>query len=364
MVRDSGNNRGKTAITPSRRPRIQDVASLAGVSLGAVSAVLNGNGRLSAATRDRVRSAIRNLGYRPDLYASNLARRQTHVLGLIVSNLQNPFFSETAQAIEEEAARRNYQVSLMATNFSPERQRSAIERLLGARVAGIAVITSEHDKAARRLLVSSRIPSVFLDVARPVKSSAAIQVDSMGGMRSAVEHLIELGHRKILFVRSAHDQKVALLSHTLRNDGFTAAVRAYRRLGVIASVVDADGSDAAASERAVLSALGRTSFTAVVAINDVAAMGVCRGLQANGLKVPDDVSVVGFDDTYFARFLNPPLTTVRIPCDQLSRKAVELLMTSTMKHGSNKLYKLETALVVRESTGPPCPVAKTVSGFR
>lgn len=350
MAEDSKEPHHKLTNT-TRRPRIQDVAALAGVSLGAVSAVLNGNGRLSTATRDRVRSAIKSLGYRPDLYASNLARRQTRVLGLVVSNLQNPFFSETAQAIEEEAARHNYQISLMATNFSPERQRAAVERLLGARIAGIAVITSEHDKAARRLLISSGVPSIFLDVAKPVKSSAAIQVDSLGGMRSAVEHLIELGHRKILFVRSSHDKNVPLLSHTLRDEGFAAAVHTYRKLKLTTNVVDVDGSDAGAGERAILSAIGRIPFTAVVAINDVIAMGICRGLQASGLRIPDDVSVVGFDDTYFARFLNPPLTTVNIPCGQLGRIAVEALLPSSSQN--SRAFLLKTSLSVRESTAPP-----------
>lgn len=339
--------------SPATRPKIQDVAALAGVSLGAVSAVLNGNGRLSASTRKRVQSAIQRLGYRPDLYASNLARRRTRVLGVVVSNLQNPFFSETAQAMEEEAAAHGYQISLMATNFSPVQQRAAVERLLGARVSGIAVITSEHDQDARKLVIAGGIPSVFLDVIRPIENSASLRVDSRGGMKAAVEHLIALGHRDILFIRTSQDGQSQLLSHKLRNAGFAAAVRACGSARLRSHTIDIAGPSADAGERAIASALDRVRFTAVVAVTDLIAMGIYRGLQARELRIPHDVSVVGFDDTYFAPFLNPPLTTVKIPRDQLSRMAVEALLKPAHPSRKQQALCLATSLVVRESTARP-----------
>jgi LacI family transcriptional regulator len=343
----------RNEVSPATRPKIQDVAALAGVSLGAVSAVLNGNGRLRASTRKRVQAAIQRLGYRPDLYASNLARRRTRVLGVIVSNLQNPFFSETAQAIEEEAAAHGYQISLMATNFSPAQQRAAVERLLGARVSGIAVITSEHDQEARKLVIAGGIPSVFLDVIRPLENSAALRVDSRGGMKAAVEHLIALGHRDILFVRNSQGGQSQLLSHKLRDAGFAAAVRACGSAQLRTDTVDIAGPAADAGERAIASALGRVRFTAAVAVTDLVAMGIYRGLQAHELRIPHDVSVVGFDDTYFARFLNPPLTTVKIPCDQLSQMAIEALLKPANQSEKQLALSLATSLIVRESTAQP-----------
>lgn len=353
-----GNSVAKEA---RKKPKIHDVATLAGVSLGTVSAVLNGNGRVSMATRNRVRAVIASLGYHPDLYASNLARKSTQVLGLVVSNLQNPFFAEAAQAMEEEAARHNHQISLMATNFSPERQRAAVERLLGARIAGIAVISSEHDKGARELVLASGVPSVFLDVGKSVKNSATICVDSRGGMQAAVEHLIELGHRDLLFVRNSENGSgTVLLSHKLRDEGFAAAVRAYSSLRLNTNTVDIAGPGADAGERAIASVIGRVRFTGVVTVTDTVAMGVYRGLQACKLRIPHDVSVVGFDDAYFSRFLNPPLTTVSISREHLSQMAVEALLQPQLQSGRGRSFKLATHFILRESTAPPNPKSRTM----
>jgi DNA-binding LacI/PurR family transcriptional regulator len=326
------------------------VAIRSGVSLGTVSAVLNGNGRVSDATREHVRSAIRELGYHPDLYASNLARRQTQVFGVVISNLQNPFFAETAHALEEEAQRHGYQISLMATNFSPERQRAAIKQLLGARIAGLAVMTSEHDEEARQLVDESGTRAIFLDIGEPSQNTSIIRVDSRGGMRAAVEHLLELGHRDLLYVRNSQKTtEQGLLSHQLRNQGFASAIRACKVPGLSTTIVDIAGPGADAGEQAIASVYGKKRFTAVIAVTDTVAMGVYRGLQARGVRVPQDVSVVGFDNTYFTRFLNPPLTTVDVSRVDLSRLAVAALLGPE----PNRLLSLPTTLVIRESTATP-----------
>ena len=285
--------------------------------MGTISAVLNGNGRVSNTTRSHVQAVISELGYHPDFFASNLARRHTQVLGVVVSNLQNPFFAETAQAIEDEAARYGYQISLMATNFSPEHHRAAVKQLLGARISGIAIMTSEYDAVARQLILASGVPSVSLDVGKLAKHSSIIRVDSRGGMRTVVEHLIELGHRDLLFVRNSYKKDgQRLFSHKLRDEGFAAAVRACRVGRLKTNMVDISGPGADAGERAIASVFGKIHFSAVIAVTDMVAMGVYRGLQARGIRIPEDISVVGFDNTYFSRFLNPPLTTIDIPrCD-------------------------------------------------
>lgn len=314
--------------------------------------MLNNNGRVSEATRSHVQGAIAQLGYSPDLYASNLPRRQTRVFGVIVSNLQNPFFAETAQAIEEEAARHGFQVSLMVTNFSPEQQRIAVKQLLGARLAGIAVITSEHDEASRQMIADSGVRAVFLDSGRPDANVGIIRVDSRGGMKAAVSHLIELGHRRLLFVRNSQEVSgPPLLSHLLRDQGFRAAVRGYSGAELKVTVVDKLGPGADAGERAVAEVFGKVHFTAVIAITDMVAMGVYRGLQARGVRIPTDVSVVGFDNTYLSRFLNPPLTTVDVSRSELSRMAVETLLTEGA--GTPKVAHLRTSLMLRDSTASP-----------
>ncbi len=342
--------RGEQTSTKGERPKIHDVAALAGVSTGTVSAVLNDKGRISDDTRERVQSAIDTLNYRPDLYASNLARRQTLLLGVVVSNLQNPFFAETAQAVEEEAARHGYQISLMATNFLPEQHRAAVKHLLGARIAGLAVLTSEHDEPSRKLVLASGVPAVFLDIGRPSEMLSILRVDSRGGMRAAVEHLIQLGHRDLLFVRNS--QKAGgplLLSHRHRDQGFLSAVRGCGIENLSTRVIDVYGPGADAGEKAIAEACNSFRFTAVIATTDLVAMGVYRGLQARNLRIPEDVSVVGFDNTYFSRFLNPPLTTVDVPRTELSR-----LVVSTLLQGAQgSLLPLPTQLILRDSTASP-----------
>ncbi len=334
------------------RPKIGDVAALAGVSLGAVSAVLNEKGRLSEETRQRVREAIQQLGYRPDLYASNLARRQTSLFGVIVSNLQNPFFAETAQAVEDEARKHGFQISLMATNFSPEQHRAAVQQLLQARLAGLAVLTSEHDNTARDLVINSGVRAVLLDAGRPEGHCSVLRVDASGGMRSAVEHLIALGHRELLYVRNS--QKAGgppLRSHRLRDRGFAAAVRSSSASKLRTHTVDVHGPGADAGEKAIADAWGKLAFTAVIATTDMVAMGVYRALQDRGVRVPQDVSVIGFDNAYFSRFLSPPLTTVDVPRSEMSRIVVQ----SLMQEGPGRLLRLATELVHRSSTATPRP---------
>ncbi|HUZ95513.1 MAG TPA: LacI family DNA-binding transcriptional regulator [Edaphobacter sp.] len=325
------------------------MVAMTGVSLGTVSAVLNGNGRVSDATRERVQAAITSLGYRPNLYASNLARRQTQLLGVIVSNLQNPFFAETAQAIEDAAAKHGFQISLMATNFSPDQHRAAVQQLLGARIAGLAIMTSEYDEDARKMVEASGVPTVYLDVGKPGKSVSIIRVDSRGGMQRAVEHLIDLGHRDLLFVRNS--QTVSgppLLSHKLRDQGLVSALRACSVKGLKTHTVDVCGPAADAGEQAIASVFGKVRFTAVIATTDMVAMGVYRGLQSRNIRIPEDVSVVGFDNTYFSRFLNPPLTTVDLPRAELSRLTIETLLQ--LKRRRSKLLPLATELIFRQST--------------
>ena len=334
------------------RPKIGDVAFLAGVSLGTVSAVLNGKGRVSDETRQRVQEVITRLGYRPDFYASNLARRESRLLGVVVSNLQNPFFAETAQAVEEEAARHGYQTSLMATNFSPEQHRAAVTHLLDARIAGIAILTSENDSLSRELVRASGVPAVFLDFGRPERHLSTLRVNSRGGMRAAVEHLIQLGHRELLYVQNSQKANgPSLLSHRLRQQGFGAAVRECAISGLRTHIVDIRGPGADAGEQAIASVFPSARYTAIIAMTDVVAMGIYRGLQSRGFTIPFDVSVVGFDNSYFSRFLNPPLTTVDVPRGELSRLVVQSLLGNT----SGKLLRLSTELVLRSSTASPQP---------
>ncbi len=248
---------------------------MADVSLSTVSAVMNGKNIVSEKTKQRVLNAVRRLNYQPTLYASNLARHQTRMLGLIVSNLLNPFFAETAQAFEREGRKHGYEVTLLETGFAPLRLRACVRQMLGMRVAGLAVLTSEFDEEAFAALKASDTSSVFLDVGSTGPHMGNIRVDTRGGMVQAVSHLVELGHRDILFVRNSVklNPGTPLLSHQLRNQGFSEAIRRYRRQGVKSSMVDVPGPGVLAGLKAIRQALRRTEkFTAVIAISDQVAL--------------------------------------------------------------------------------------------
>ncbi len=336
------------------RPKIQDVARAAGVSLGTVSAVLNGRSVVKEATRQHVEETIAKLDYHPDLYASNLARRSTRVLGVIVSNLINPFFSELAQAIEVEADKFGYQIALTATNFSPQTHLVAVRQFISARVAGIAVMTSERNVVAQQILAQSGVPSTFLDVGRPSANCTNINIDSRGGMKAIVEHLLDLGHRDLLFLRNSQKSSgPPLLSHHMRDQGFAAAIDACGLRDLKVNVLDANGPGAEAGETAIGLALARFDFTAVIAVTDMVALGAYRGLQQRGLRIPDDVSVVGFDNTYVSRFLSPSLTTVNVDRTRLSEIVVQELLSSGPNSLARKSIFMPTDLITRESTAAP-----------
>lgn len=335
------------------RAKIQDVARTAAVSLSTVSAVLNSKAIVSEPTRMRVLEAIKKLHYRPDLYASNLARRQTNVFGVIISSLLNPFFAETAQAIEIEARRHGYEISLVATDFSTDFLRRAVQQMLDARVAGIAVMTSEYDQRAFDTIVAGGVPSVFLDVGKKGAMSTNIQVDMRGGMASAVKYVLSLGHRDLLFIsNSAEGPSGPWLSQRLRNEGFAAAIESSGIRGIRATAVNVPGAETEAGLKAIQSVIGKKPFTAVITTTDLGAMGVYRGLYEHNLRIPDDVSVVGFDNTFISGLLGPPLTTIDIPRTELSHLAVQALLSHLNNSGAKSRMRLKTDLIVRNSTAP------------
>jgi DNA-binding LacI/PurR family transcriptional regulator len=336
------------------RAKIQDVARLADVSLSTVSAVLNEKAIVRESTKQRVLEAIDRLRYSPDYYASNLARRQTRLFGLIVSNLINPFFSETAQAIEAEARAHGYEIALTSTQFSPTRLRECVRQMLGSRVAGLAIMTSERDDEAFSAAEASGIPVVFLDVGKPGERATTVRVDLRGGMFAAVNHLIHLGHRKLLLIRNSQkDAGPPLHSHRLRDQGFAAAIKKCGLHDLRTLAVDVAGPGADAGLQAIANMTEKNAFTAVIGITDMVALGVYRGLQESGLRIPEDVSVIGFDNTYISRFLTPSLTTVDIPREELSRAVIAALLSTDKEREDGAQIKLPTKLIVRESTAPP-----------
>jgi len=335
---------------------IYQVAKLAKVSTATVSAVVNNQDVVEAKTRKRVLAAIKQLHYQPNLYASNLARGRTRLLGLVVSDIANPFFGELAHVIQQEALARGYEVLLATTDFSSKRLIASLKQMIGMRAAGVAIMTSEMQKQALELLRSHHAPAVFEDVGAADRHISNLRIDYEGGILKAVRYLVDLGHRNILFVKTypvGDERGINFFSIRQRFEAFQAAIKSFKALGVSPQVVTYGGPGPVAGLGAIRKALTQSRFTAVVAIADPPALGILRGLREAGLSIPRDVSVIGFDNTYLCEYLNPPLTSVNIPRALVGRLVVETLLRMIENNEPGRELRVETELIVRESTAPP-----------
>ena len=332
---------------------IYDVAALAHVSTATVSAVINGQDKVEAKTRRRVQAAIKKLHYQPNLYARNLARGRSQLLGLIISDVVNPFFGELAQSIRLEAQARGYELSLASTQFSEEDLILAVKRMVGMRVMGLAIMTTEMSDQVLEILQNSHTPAVFEDVGTVSETISNVRIDYEGGILKALKYLVDLGHKRILFVRSYFDmghQEPPFLSIRARTEAFKNAAKEFRSEGIDSEIVTHWGPGPKAGQLAIHQALDASpGFTAVIAIADTVALGVLRGLQQRGVRVPTDVSVVGFDNNYLCEYLCPPLTSVDIPRAKLGKMVVSCLVKNIEDREPGHELFLDTELVVRES---------------
>lgn len=322
---------------------IAEVARLAGVSIATVSRVINNSGKVDPETAARVQAAIRKLGYVPNGTAKALVSGRSNILGIIVSDITNPFFPDIIQAFEGVAIEHGYEILTVSSHYDAGRMEQCVRRLLQRSVDGVAIITSEFDPAVISRLTEVRVPTVFLDVGVVGKYVSNIKVDYESGIRQAVAHLVELGHRRIAFISGPSKLKSAKI----------------RKQAFLRSLHDASLSDDLVVEgnhaidgglEAMGQLMGRRP-TAVLCSNDLSAIGAMRAIRRAGLSVPHDVSVVGFDDIQLSRFTDPPLTTVHLARADLGVAAFEALLCTHSRpdrHGIEK--NIETSLVVREST--------------
>jgi DNA-binding LacI/PurR family transcriptional regulator len=324
---------------------LERVARRARVSTATVSRVLNNTGPVKSSTRARVLKAIEAFKYSPNLHARSLAGGQSRSIGVIVSNIDNPFFLDVYRAVETRAHDAGYEVIMAHTDYTSERLVSSIRLMIGRRVAGLAAIVSEMDSALIAELSAQRIPVVFYDVGTPRRNITNIRVDYASGMSKLTSYLYSLGHRRLGFL--AHHATLGPVNE--RQKSVLAAARRHRGVQV-ATAADADTLEGGRrAARALLDAHPRV--TAVVCVNDLMAVGAMRELRTRGRRVPEDVSVTGFDNITLAQFCQPALTTVHIPSDTIGETACDFLMNpgkSPLPHE----FVIDPELVLRESTGP------------
>src|SRR5439155_18047203 len=332
------------------RPTIYDVARLAGVSTATVSRALNGTGQISAATRAAIDDAIERLGYRPNTIARSLVKRTTQTVAVMVPDIADPFYPALVKAIQALADEQSYTILLCTSEGDPEREENYLDLLRAKQVDGALVDGLVLPRARLAHFVEEGFPMVSLDRDIDFPSIPLVQVNNRLGAQLATEHLVRLGHRRIAHLTGRAQLRIS----AERQGGYEAELE---RLGVPVDpelVVAGDFTEEG-GYRATRDLLARgTVFTALFAANDVSALGSLRALSEHGRRVPQDVSVVGFDDLWLAAYLTPPLTTIRQPLTDIGRKATELLidMLRGKRRSRRVRHILRPELVVRGSTAP------------
>jgi LacI family transcriptional regulator len=301
---------------------IGDVARRAGVSTATVSRVLAGVGRARPETRERVLDAARELDYRPSAVARSLKLRTTQTLGLIITDIENPFFPQLVRVVEDVAREHGFALLLCNATEDPDREASYLDLLVDRRVDGVVIAVSGLGARHREWLAEPPLPVVLVNTVAPGLAHPAIASDSVDGGRQAAAHLLDLGHRRL-----------GVLTAGARNADAPARVTGVRH-AVEARGLDPDllpvivgEPDVGGGEAALWRLLDRApDTTGVIAYNDLMAIGAMRAIRASGRTVPADISVVGFDDVAIAAYTDPPLTTIAQAIGELGRWAVERLV--------------------------------------
>jgi LacI family transcriptional regulator len=328
---------------------IKEVAARANLSTATVSRTINNSGLVRPGTAEKVQRAIRELGYYPNTQARALVSGRSRMFGLIISDIVNPFFPELVKSFEFAAIHHGYEVIVANTDYDSERMSGCVRRMIERKVDGVAVMTSELDRHLLEELSHRRLPIVFLDVGKLKPLISNINVDYSRGIGEAVQHIVSLGHQRVEFISGP----LTLKSARTRRSAFLKCIAACgigeRQRSVVEGNHKIDGGESAMMRLLSLP----NPPTAVLTSNDLTAIGALRAVARAGLRVPNDISVVGFDDIELSRFTQPPLTTIRLSRDELGRKAFDALYeTVAGQQRSGQEIKVSTRLVVRESTAP------------
>jgi LacI family transcriptional regulator len=336
---------------------IRDIAKRASVSTATVSRTINRHPSVDPQLAKRVWKVVDELGYYPNTQARALVSGRSRILGLIVSEITNPFFPEVVQSFEEVAVAHNYEILLTSTVHDPKRMESSVRRMIERRVEGVAILTFGFEEALIKGLRYRNVPLVFVDVGPPVPGVSNIRINYMNGIRQAVQHLAAHRHQRIAFVTGP----LHLKSATARKSCFEQSMREIGLKVAPELIVVGDHTmDGGMRALVDIAALSHRP-TAVVCSNDMTAIGVMREAYDCDISVPDELSVVGFDDIRLSEFMIPPLTTVQMSQTQLARLAFEALVRELDDDSARdkpQEYVLNTSLILRRSTALAPPVVR------
>ncbi len=310
-----------------KRISIKDIAKLAGVSSPTVSRALHGDGRMSSATRNRIVQLANEIGYTPSLVARGLVTQRSHCVGLVVPTFADPFHSEVAQGIEEEARRHHYSLFLASTGVDPARELAVVRTMHGRQVDGIIVSASRVGNQYADLLRDTGIPIVLINAHVAGDNFHSIYHDDYKGGCQLVDHLIERGYRRIAYIGNERGGQIDVERRRAWVDTLHAA-----RLPAALAVNGPNGrlqGGSIAAEQLLPQAQGLWGVPpqAIYCYNDTMAIGAMAILRQQGLRIPTDVALTGFDDIDVAAFLEPPLTTLRQPRHKMGVEAMKALLT-------------------------------------
>lgn len=341
-----------------KKPTSRDVAKLAGVSQSTVSFVLNSRKDIiiSEQTRQKVLEAVKQLNYMPNQFAKGLKTNKSNLIGLIVPTITNPYYPMLTQHIEEYAASRGYNILLCNTYRKIDNEEFYLNLMAEKSVDGIIYgFTPSFPQIA--LNISTRIPVVIIGEKHEGIKISTVALNSFMAGQLVAQHLVELGHKKIAFVTSPLNG----LSHSRqqRLQGIISKLKEHgleKHLIVKAESYENESNDSTyeieVGYKLTTALLVQKEITAIIGVNDMVAFGALNAVRDHGLKVPDDISICGFDNIYLSRVIHPNITSVDHYAAQRSRLAVDILIDKS-NNEANKVYRVEyePQLVVRESTG-------------
>lgn len=321
------------------------------MSIATVSRVVNHVPTVDATLAARVWKAVEELNYFPNTQARALVSGKSKLLGLIVSEITNPFFPELIQEFERAAVKWGYEILIGSTSHEAKTMELCARRMLERKVDGVAIMTFGIDDFLLDRFEADNVPVVFIDPMPARALSSYLTIDYQSGIDEGVRHLLELGHRKIGFIsgpqhlRSAETRKATFL-RCVRSAGLKA-----NAAWIIQGNHTLDGGRDAMQRLLALP----SRPTAIMCSNDMTAIGVQHALFEANLRVPDDFSLIGFDDIHLAEYTIPPLTTVRMSCEDIAQKAVEHLLSRLQSSGpdGSPSASVPTRLIVRQTTGRP-----------
>ncbi len=337
-----------------RRPSIEDIARAAGVANSTVSRALRDSPLISSDVRSAIQRLADEMGYTPNGIAQSLQNQRTNTIGLVVTSIGDPFFADVARGVEQGARSAGLSVFLSTSHSDPAQEMAVIETFQRRRVDGIIVADSQISSNHVQRLLRANVPTVLINSQTEEQTNLlhSVTADDYNGMRMATDYLIQLGHKEIGYIGVGNRP----LSNRRRRAGYSDTLRAAgiapnEAWIAIAPAEYARNEDDVVAGQALAARLLDAGVRAIVCYNDMVAVGVLLACRQRGVEVPEQVSVVGFDDIALAQYVTPPLTTVRQPQTELGRTAMHMLL-DLLDNRPVQDYSIETTLIVRDSTGP------------